>query len=288
MILVTGATGFYGKSTIDFLLQKGINPSDIVALVRDEAKAQDLSAKGIALKIGNYDDYGSLVEAFKGIDKLLLISGSDIMNRSAQHENAVKAAKEAGVKYILYTSFERKNETENSPINFVSNSHISTEKLIKASGMVYTIFRNNLYLDILPMFFGEQVLETGVFLPTGDTKAAFATRQDMAEATANVLISNGHENKEYFISNTENVSVGEITNSLSEIVGKELNYINPTSELYVETLTKVGVPSEYIGMFAGFSEAIKQGEFTVTKTDLETLLGRKPTTAKEFLQQVYG
>ena len=288
MILVTGATGFYGKSTIDFLLQKGINPSNIVALVRDEAKAEDLNAKGITLKIGDYDNYGSLVAAFKGIDKLLLISGSDIMNRSAQHENAVKAAEEAGVKHILYTSFERKNETENSPINFVANSHIATEQLIKASGMAYTIFRNNLYLDILPMFFGEHVLETGVFLPTGETKSAFATRQDMAEATANVLVGSGHENMEYFFSNSENVSVAEITNSLSEIVGKEVNYINPTTELYIETLTKAGVPNEYIGMFAGFSEAIKQGEFTTTKTDLEHLLGRKPITAKEFLQQVYG
>lgn len=288
MILVTGATGFYGKSTIDFLLKKGINPSNIAALVRNEAKAEDLKAKGITLKIGDYDNYDSLVEAFQGVDKLLLISGSDINNRSAQHENAVKAAKEAGVKHLLYTSFERKNETDTSPINFVANSHIATEQSIKASGMVYTIFRNNLYLDILPMFFGEQVLETGVFLPTGDTKSAFATRQDMAEATANVLMSSGHENKEYFFSNTENVTMEEITNSLSEVVGKEVSYINPTTELYIETLTNVGIPSEYIGMFAGFSEAIKQGEFTTNQTDLEHLLGRKPTTAKEFLQQVYG
>lgn len=288
MILVTGATGHFGKSTIDFLLKKGIHPTDIIALVRDEAKAEDLKAKGITTKMGDYDNYASLVEAFKGVDKLLLVSGNDIANRSKQQENAVKAAKESGVKHIYYTSFERNNETETSPIHFVADSHIATENTIKASGIPYTIFRNNLYLDILPMFFGEHVLETGVFLPAGETKGAFASRLDMAEAAANTIIGNGHENKEYSLSNTESVSISEVAASLSEVVGKAINYVSPTKEVYVDTLTKAGVPSEYAGMFAGFSEAIKQGEFSVDKTDLENLLGRKPTTAKEFLQQTYS
>ena len=287
-ILITGATGNYGKSTIDFLLKKGISKNNISALVRDEVKAEDLKAKGIALKIGDYDNYPSLVEAFKGVDKLLLISGSDIENRGKQQENAVNAAKEAGVKYILYTSFERKNETETSPIAFVAKSHIDTENQIKASGIDYTIFRNNLYLDVLPMFFGEQVLETGIFLPAGETKSAFTLRNDMAEATANVLVSEGHENKEYSIANSENISIKEIADILSGLTGKKIPYTNPSAEIYIDTLTKAGVPSDYIGMFAGFSEAIKQGEFETSKTDLEKLLGRKATSAKEFLSQVYS
>lgn len=287
MILVTGATGNYGKATIDFLLKKGISANSISALVRDVAKAEDLKAKGINLKIGDYDNYAALVAAFKGVDKLLLVSGSDVVNRGKQQENAVKAAKEAGVKHILYTSFERKNDTHSSPISFIAKSHIDTENLIKASGLTYTIFRNNLYLDVLPMFFGEQVLTTGIFLPAGETKSAFALRNDMAEATANVLTSQGHENKEYSLSNTENVSLQEMAQDLSEIVGKQINYVNPPQDIYVETLTGAGVPAEYIGMFAGFAEAIKQGEFSTEKTDLENLLGRKPMTAKAFLKEVY-
>lgn len=287
MILVTGATGNYGKATIDFLLKKGISANSISALVRDVAKAEDLKTKGINLKIGDYDNYAALVEAFKGVDKLLLVSSSDVVKRGQQHENAVKAAKEAGVKHILYTSFERKNNTETSPIAFLAKSHIDTENLIKASGMTYTILKNNLYLDALPMFFGEQVLETGIFLPAGDTKSAFALRNDMAEATANILTSEGHGNKEYSFSNTENISLQEIAQNLSEIVGKQVNYVSPPQAVYVETLTKANVPAEYIGMFAGFAEAIKQGEFSAEKTDLENLLGRKPTTAKAFLKELY-
>jgi NAD(P)H dehydrogenase (quinone) len=288
MILVTGATGNLGKSIIEFLLNKGVSSTNIIALVRNEEKAADLKNKGIALRIGDYNSYDQLVTAFTGVDKLLLVSGTDIANRANQHENAIKAAKEAGVKHILYTSFERKNETETSPIGFVASSHLATENLIKASGMNYTIFRNNLYLDVIPWFFGEKVLETGVFLPAGHTKAALTLRDDMAEATANVLLTDGHENKEYIFSNSENVSIGEVTKTLSEVVGKEIPYISPNTEVYVETLTNANVPAEFIGMFAGFSEAIKQGEFEVENSDLEMLLGRKPASVKEYLAKVYG
>jgi NAD(P)H dehydrogenase (quinone) len=288
MILVTGATGNYGKSTINFLLKKGITATNIVALVRDEDKAADLKAKGIEVRIGDYSNYEQLVIAFKGIEKLLLVSGSDIANRTKQHENVVNAAKQAGVKHILYTSFERKNETASSPISFVATSHIATENLIKQSGLVYTIFKNNLYLDILPWFFGENVIETGVFLPTGEAKSALTLRDDMAEATANVIISEGHENKEYALSNTEHVTIGEVAKSLSEVVGKEISYINPSADVYIATLTNANVPKEFVAMFAGFAEAIKQGEFEVQKSDLEVLLGRKPITAKQYLAMVYS
>lgn len=288
MILVTGASGNYGKATIDFLLKKGISPNGISGLVRNEDNVQDLKAKGINLRIGDYDNYDELVEAFKGVEKLLLISGSDVMKRAQQHENVVNAAKAAGVKHILYTSFERKNDTETSPIYFLAKSHINTEELIKKSGLTYTIFKNNLYLDVLPMFFGEKVLATGIFLPAGDAKSAYALRNDMSEATANVLAGTGHDNKVYSLNNTENVSLQELAQDLTEIVGKEISYVSPSQDVYVETLTKAGVPAQYIGMFSGFAEAIKQGEFSTNKTDLENLLGRKPTTAKAFLKAVYG
>ena len=287
MILITGATGHFGRATIDFLLKKNIPPNNIVGMVRHIEKAGDLKTKGIGLRVGDYDDYSGLLSAFKGIDRLLLISGSDIMNRSKQQENAVKAAKEAGVKHIIYTSFVRKNETETSPLAMLGKAHIETEKNIKASGLTYTILLDNLYADILPMFMGEKVLETGIFLPAGDGKASFATRLDMAEAAANILTSEGHENKEYILSNDTNYSFNDVATLLSEISGKQVPYISPSTEVFTETLSKAGVPMEAIAMTVGFCEAINQGEFFTTKSDLGYLLGRKPTSIKEYLKSVY-
>ena len=287
-ILVTGATGHLGKATVDFLLQKGIAAGQISALARDESKAADLKTKGINVITGNYEDYASLVAAFKGVDKLLFVSANDVANRTVQQENVVKAAKEAGVKHVIYTSFERKNETETSPIAIVAEAQLKTEKWLKESGLTYTILKNNLYMDFIPVFIGDKVLETGVvYLPAGKGKAGFTLRNDMAEAAANILVTPGHEGKIYDITNVETYTYDDIASAIAGITGKAIKYVSPTVEEYISTLTGAGVPAEYSGMFAGFALAQAEGEFDFVGNDLEQLLGRKPTTLKDFLKTIY-
>lgn len=289
MILVTGATGHYGKSTIDFLLNKGISSTNIVALVRDEEKAADIKSKGVALRIGDYDNYDSLLDAFKGVEKLLFVSGSDIFNRGVQHQNVVKAAKESGVKHIVYTSFLGKNETESSTLWLVAQSHLQTEGWLKESGMDYTILKNTLYMDFVPAFLGEKVLETGViYLPAGNGKVGAVLRSEMAEATATILSSQNHTGKTYRFTNSEAFSYQEVAQQLSDITGKTINYISPTAEEYAHTLTKHGVPADFIGLFSSFAVAQEKGELEMVGSDLEQLLGRKPTTVKTFLAQIYS
>jgi NAD(P)H dehydrogenase (quinone) len=289
MILITGSTGHFGEETIDFLLQKGIAASQIAALAKTAEKARGLKAKGIQAVIGNYDDYASLLAAFKGVDKLLFVSSSDIIHRVAQQENVVRAAKEAGVKHVVYTSFARKNDTSSSPIALVAEAHLKTEKWLKESGLFYTIFKNNIYLEYVPVFIGPKVLETGLIsLPAGEGKAAFALRKEMAEAAANVLTSAGHEGKTYGITNVEAYSYRDVASLLSGVTGKKIDYVSPAVEEFIKALTDAGVPKEYAGISAGFSLALAQGEFDVTGKDLEILLGRRPISLKAFLQEFYG
>lgn len=289
MILVTGATGHFGKSTIDFLLKKGISSTNIVALVRDEEKAAEIKSKGVALRTGDYDNYTSLVNAFTGVEKLLFVSGSDIMNRNAQHRNVVSAAKEAGVKHIVYTGFLGKDETETSLLWIVIESHLKTEAWLKESGIDYTILKNTLYMDFVPAFLGDKVLETGViYLPAGNGKVGAVLRSEMAEATANILANSKHAGKTYRFTNQEAFSYQEVAQQLSEITGKTINYISPTADEYAQTLTEHGVPADYIGLFSSFAVAQEKGELEMVGSDLEQILGRKPTTVKTFLTQVYS
>jgi NAD(P)H dehydrogenase (quinone) len=137
------------------------------------------------------------------------------------------------------------------------------------------------------MFFGPQVLEAGIFLPTEDGIAAYATRNDMAEAAANILTGTGHENKKYIIANTENYSMDDIAEILSEIKGEEVEYASPTNKDYVETLVNAGFPQQLANSLVGFCEAIKQGEFETETTDLEYLISRKPTTLEEYFSLIY-
>ena len=287
MILVTGANGHFGKATVEFLLQKGIPAGSIGALVRQEAKGAELKAKGVTIITGDYNNYASLVSAFAGAEKVLLVSGTELEQRSAQQENAVKAAKAAGVQHLVYTSVERRTDNESSPLAAVLNSHFHTEKVLKASGIAYTILRNNIYTDMLSMFLGPAVLEKGVFFPAGDGAAGFALRSDMAEAAANILAGAGHENKDYHISGAA-LSFGRIAEILSDISGKKVPYHSPDAETYIKTVVEAGVPALYAGFFAGFGEGISRGELYPDHTDLPALLGRKPAGAEQYFRQVYG
>jgi NAD(P)H dehydrogenase (quinone) len=287
-ILITGATGNFGRATINFLLEKGIPAINISGFIRNTAKAADLKSKGVILKTGDYDDFSSMVNAFKGTDKLLLISGSDVVKRTIQQSNAVKAAKEAGVTHIIYTSFQRRNETSSSPLVMINEAHLNTEKLLKESGMDYTIMKNNLYLDGLPAFIGDKVLETGViYQPAGDGKTAYALRKEMAEAAAHILATDGHESKEYDITSDKACSYNEIAAILSTLTGKAIKYVSPSKEEFVKTLSAAGIPMQYVKIRAGFADAIKQGEFEKTSLTLEQFIGRKPTSAEDFLKSIY-
>ncbi|HWV74720.1 MAG TPA: SDR family oxidoreductase, partial [Pseudosphingobacterium sp.] len=238
---------------------------------------------------GDYNDYASLVNAFKGVDKLLFVSSSDVPNRTSQHENVVKAAKEAAVNHIIYTSALLTVPVEKSPISFVAQAHEKTEKWLSESGLTYTLLKNNLYMDIIPQFIGDKVLETGtIYLPAGNGKTAFTLRSDMAEAAAKVLATEGHDGKEYNITNLEAYTYQDVADEISEITGKTISYVSPTPEEFTVVLKNAGVPDEMIGAFAAFALAQAQDEFNVTGNDLFEILGRKPATLKQYLKEIYG
>jgi len=287
MILVTGATGHLGKATIDFLLKKSFPAHKIAALIRDETKAGDLKAMGIEFRKGDYHNYDSLTKAFTGIEKVLLISSSDVNDRTGQQLNVINAAKEAGVKHILYTSVHRW-ENAQSFIPLVTQSHIETENHLKKSGLSYTILKNTLYADILPAFLGKNVIQNGVNVPAGNGKVPYVTRLDMAEATANILSEEKYNNKEYAIASDVLYSFADIAKILSEITGKEIRYNDISTELFTKQRIEEGLPQEYAGFYAMFAEAVKQGEFGSGGSDLISILGRKPVSLKEFLQPIYS
>ncbi|KGO92003.1 SDR family oxidoreductase [Flavobacterium subsaxonicum] len=286
MILVTGSTGHLGTATINFLLEK-LPASQIAALARDENKAADFKAKGIDIRIGDYKNTNSLNTALTGIDTVLLISSADMDDRFRQHANVIDAAKQNGVKHVIYTSADVK-DINNSLTGDIADVHARTSDYLRKSELTYTLLNNNLYADVLPQFIGEKAVETGVYFPAGEGRVPFATRSDMAQAAANVLTTTGHDNKEYTIAADVSYSFAEIAQILSEISGKEVPYISPTSEEFAQALTAAGVPPFYVGMLSDFAQAIKADEFNTQNTDLPKLLDREPTPLKAYLQTVYG
>jgi NAD(P)H dehydrogenase (quinone) len=189
-ILITGASGQLGRQVVLNALKK-VEANQIVVMVRDAAKVQDLADLGIEIRIGDYHKPETLNTALNGISKLLLISSNDFNNRLDQHKNVIDAAKNAGVKHILYTGVSLKDINQ-SPLKPMLADHFLTEEYIISSGLTYTFLQNSLYAEVIPMFVGENVMETGIYFPAADGKVPFVLRSDLAEVTANILTEGNH------------------------------------------------------------------------------------------------
>jgi NAD(P)H dehydrogenase (quinone) len=283
MLAITGATGHLGQATIKALLTK-VPASDIVALVRDPQKATDLQQRGVQVRRGDYNDPASLVAAFQGVATVFLISGTDLVHRTQQHQQVIDAAKQAGVQRLVYTSVLKPSQTSHFG---ASPSHLATEEYLLASGLTYTVLRNALYLDLVPGLVGKDAVPSGKFyFAAGDGKVSYALREEIAQASANVLTSSGHENKIYDIAPTPAYSMHDVAAALSEVAGQPVAYVPVSPEDMAAGMRQHHVPEPIVEMMGGIGRAMAAGEFDVTSPAFEQLLGRKPTDLKTYLSAV--
>jgi NAD(P)H dehydrogenase (quinone) len=277
MIAITGASGHLGKATLEFLLTK-TNPDSLVALVRNPDKVTDFAAKGVSVRAGDYDDPSTFVTSLTGVNTLLLISSNALgEQRVRQHTDVINAAKEAGVQHIFYTSAP--NPSPNA-LFVPAIDHFLTEKALQESGLTYTIFRNNLYLDLLPMVVGDAAQSGKLYFPAGKGKTGFVLRADIAEALANALISDGHENKIYEIGSPITYSFTDIATALGQD-GNKVDYIDIPGSAYEAELAK-HLPAPAVKIYAGMAAGIKNDDFNMPDTALETLLGRRPVSLAAY------
>lgn len=286
MIAITGATGNLGRATISHLL-KSVNPSEIVAIVRDEQKSVNLKQLGIQIRVADYHNIDALNDALAGVEKIVLISSSDFNDRLQQHKNVVEAAKNAGVKQLIYTGVSMVN-FENSVLKDFMADHYQTDEYIKNSGLNYTLLQHNLYAEVIPMFLGEHVLDNGVYFPAGNGKVPFALRNEMAEAIANVVRSSEHVNKTYRISSNESYDFKTVAKAISKATNKEIPFIDADVNEFESVLKGANLPDMIIGMTIGFATAMKNGDFDYVTNDLEMLIGRKPSGAEEAMKELFG
>lgn len=285
-ILVTGASGNIGRMTLKHLLKR-VPASDIVGLARDPDKAADLAADGIEIRKGDYFDYDGLVRAFEGIDKVMLVSTHAFTDRNTQHENAINAAKHAGVKHFVYMPIIH-NPYSGIKLPQVTEEDIFAEKKLKASGLTYTLLRHPPFLENIQGYVGGNPLEKGVLTPAGAGKAGYACREELAEAHAVVLTEAGHENKSYALYGEPAVSFSGIAQILSDISGKPVPFKTVSDQEYIANLVSGGLPEPAAEFVLSWVHGVNAGEWEGKPGDLEKLLGRKPTTPAEFLRASYA
>ncbi|MCF0064719.1 SDR family oxidoreductase [Dyadobacter chenwenxiniae] len=286
MILITGATGHFGRLTINHLLTKGTHPGEITALARNAEKASDLKELGVKIVVADFDDIDAMKNALIGVDKLLLVSAVDLSKRYLQHENVIGAAIAAKVKHIIYTSGARKSDDPNSFLYDFMEAHIKTEQLLYKSGLDYTILRNGLYMELIPAFIGDVISSKTIYLPAQTGEVAVALRSEMAEAAASVLLSSGHEKKTYNLVNTKAYNYSDVAGIISDITNEPIQYVSPTKQDFLDALLQAGIaiPQEYVNILIGQAN----GEADLVSQDLVRLLGREPTILKSYLAEQYA
>jgi NAD(P)H dehydrogenase (quinone) len=285
-ILVTGATGRLGSKVLHFLLRRRAADT-VVALARDQGKAQVLASLGIEVRYGDYSDYDSLVSAFEGIDQIYMVSAVAFTDRTAQHKNVIDAARLAGVRHVIYPSIQRIND-HLCPIDGVTDSDIATERMLENSGMSFTLVRHPLYANDLPMFIGAQAAQDGFIGPAGDGRIPLASYEELAEAGAVLLSQERQENGRYLLNSGQTWSFRDIADALSGLTGKAIEFESISSPAFILARESEGWPAHVVQFVSGWYAAIKAGAFDETSHALEEFLGRKPKSLESLLKDAFN
>ncbi|MCV2511746.1 SDR family oxidoreductase [Leclercia pneumoniae] len=281
MIAITGATGQLGHHVIEQLL-KTVPACQIVAIVRNPAKAGALSQQGIDVRQADYADQAAFTSALQGVEKLLLISSSEVGQRAPQHQNVINAAKAAGVKFIAYTSLLH---ADTSPLG-LHVEHVATEKALAESGIPFTLLRNGWYTENY-LASAPPALEHGVFIGSaGDGKIASATRADYAAAAAKVIAEEGHAGKVYELAGDNAWTLSELAAELSKQSGKSVKYQNLSEADFSAALKSVGLPAGLAEMLADSDTGASKGGLFDDSHTLSALIGRPTTPLAESVKAI--
>jgi NAD(P)H dehydrogenase (quinone) len=275
-IVVTGATGPFGRHAVESLLSRGVPADQIVAVGRSIEKIQDLAGRGVNVQYASYDEPESLRKAFAGADKVLLVSGSEPGKRIPQHQNVIDAAKEAGVSRIVYTSAPHADTSG----MILATEHLATEQALAASGIPFVVLRNGWYVENYDV---KGALEHGLVGAAGDGKLSLVTRADLAEAAAAAVVADNLDKQVYELGG-EAVTLADLAAEVSRQSGREVTYTNLPQDKYIEFLVGVGVPEGFATILADSDTKAAAGALDTGTEDLAQLLGRPATPLAEAIR----
>ena len=284
MITVTGATGNFGRQVVEGLLEK-LPPEQVGVSTRDPGKAEDLKQRGVRVCKGDFADPSSLRQAFDGAEQVLIVSGTAIgADGVRQHGNAIRAAKDAGVRRILYTSHQGRGEA--SIFVPTRENHVPTDALLAGCGVPYVSLQNGFYAESA-LYQLRGLRDTGKIALPADGPVSWTARADLAEAAVAVLLKPGllADGPSPALTGSERLDFSDVARIVSEILGKPVEREVVSDEAYKSMLVEQGMPEVYAGLLLSLYAAARAGEFTVVDPTLERLIGRKPTTMRKVLEE---
>jgi NAD(P)H dehydrogenase (quinone) len=279
VVAITGASGHLGRKTAQLVLDR-IDPTQVVLLTRTPEALADLANRGAPVHRADFDEPQSVRDALGNVERMLLISATELGHRVAQHRAAIDAAQQAGVRHVLYTSIP--NPVDQNPAGVVSD-HRATEEALKASGLAWTLLRNNLYAEYqVPT--AAQAIATGQLVTNAaGGRTAYVSRDDCAAAAAAVLTASGHESQAYDITGPDSVSADQLAALAGEIAGQKIDVVHVDDDGFVAGLTGAGVPEEAARLYASFGASTREGFLEGVSSAVQDLTGQPPRSVRTVL-----
>lgn len=278
MIVVTGATGQLGHQVINHLLSR-VPAGQIIAVDLESPKAAALAALGVEVRFADYNKPETLLAAFAGADRVLLISspsGPDA-TRVAQHQAAIDAAAAAEVELLAYTS------VTHAPTNLMGLApvHRATEQAIAESGVPAVLLRNGWYAENHTNGISNALKYGTLAGSAGSGRMASASRADLAEAAAIILTSEGQAGKIYDLTGDTTWTLAELAAEAAAQSGKPLTYVDLPAGEYRQVLEQAGLPEHIVELVVDADTAIAKGTLDYVTSDLLTILGRPTMPMRE-------
>jgi len=293
MIIVTGASGAFGRAAANLLLDQG-QAGNLIVTSRTPAKLADLAERGAEVRFADFDDPASLEAAFAGGTRMLLISTARVGTRVGQHRSAIEAAVKVGVRQIAYTSLLSADVASNPAI--VKLDHRATEEIIEASGAAWTFLRDSQYAEAVAGAMAVPALLSGRLPDNSDGGGiAFVSRDDCVAVAAAVLVQDGHDNQAYDLTGPELLSVPRAMAMVTELTGKPIEVVSVDEEGMFAYFDSLGVPRHASDIvpdgpipwssddMVTFGQSIREGYFNKQTDVVERITGRKPKTLREVM-----
>ncbi len=275
---VTGASGQLGRKIVLALLDLHVSPFDVIALARDTAKVEDLAALGVRTRAADYEQPATLDVALEGVDRLVLVSSSEVGKRAAQHANVIAAAEAAGVSRIVYTSLLK---ADSSSLG-LAPEHVATEELLAKSPLETAALRNSWYTENYTGQIGSYIERGSIVAAAGDASVSSATRGDFADAAAAAVTADSVK-PVYELAGTT-YTFAELAAAITTVTGSEVSYHAVSVEELAAGMVAAGMDEGTAAFWAGTDAGIAQGDLYTESTDLAELIGREPTSLEDAIR----
>jgi NAD(P)H dehydrogenase (quinone) len=285
-LAITGGSGQLARKVAELVLET-VAPEDLIITTRTPAVLAAFAARGVTVRPADFATPQSLRHAFAGIERLLLISATDLAHRTEQHRAALDAARAAGVRHVIYTS-GLKPEPPNPAV--VAPSHFATEQALTQSGLDWTILRNSLYSDYQAPEAAQSIAAGALLHNRGTGQVAYVAREDCAAAAAAVLVGRGHAGRCYDITGPDAYSAAELAALYTELGRRPVVERAVGDAELIATLVGSAGHDDHLRygaeLVASFGRSIREGYMSACTDDVVNLTGRAPRSLRDVLEPV--